>query len=308
MSKELTKFQARYKKLAPKVKVYTKKAGQGLGRKVSSAFQDATFHGEKIIAEAMANARDNGVTGNKYGDFIKDKGFQDAIKIFDKAVAEIDRPQKELKKFCAQAQQAADELAVLYKDIEKDLKKRKDKSESKAEIEKLKAQIEKDWGAVTTASKAHDDLPEAQQEYVGNFQKTVEKIMKQAPAAQAAQRDSVALPQMLVDRNRKRGRNKSITLAKEIQALCEEAMQKAETGGLKDAQPALKKAAGQLKDLKKVKDEFDKALAHTSKLNSFKKSKDKGKIEDDVATIGKAYQAAERQLRGVSTTLRKAGV
>jgi len=184
MSKELTKFQATYKKLAPKVKVYTKKNAQDLSRQVKSAFQSANFHGEEMIAEAMANARDNGVTGDKYADFIKDKGFQDAIKVFDKAVGLMDTPQKELKKFCAQAAQTADELAVLHTQIEKDLKKRKDKSDTKKDIEKLRDQINADWQAVTAASKEHSELPQIQQEepskqlMVGLKQATVRHWMR----------------------------------------------------------------------------------------------------------------------------------
>jgi len=306
MSKELKKFQDRYKKIAPKLKACTKKTAEGYKKEIYQAFSDARFHGEAIITEALADARDNGITGNKFSDFAKDSGFKDALKLYDKTCAAIEKPQKNLEAFSAEASAVADELARLHIDIEKDLKKRRDKSDSKSDIEELRDQVAKDWKEVSAASKVIESVPKPQLEYVGNFQKTVEKLVKQAPAEAEKKRDDVMLPQMLVDRNRAKAKSGAAKALKDINALCEEAMKKAESS-LKDAQPALKKAAEILKVLKKTRDQYDKALEHSAKSTVFKNSKDKPKIEADVAAIGAAYDKAERQVRGIATTIKKAG-
>jgi hypothetical protein len=306
MSKELKKFEDRHKKLASGIKQYTRKNADALKKQVYSNYLSAKDHGEGLVTEAIADARDNGITGNKFADFAKDSGFKDALKTFNKAVDAVEKPLKELETFTANALQLADSLAVLHGDIVKDLKKRKDKSESKADIENLQAAIEKEHQEVTAAAKVLDSIPKPQREYGANFQKVVDKLVKEAPEAAAAKRDAVVLPQMLVDRNRAKGKNGAVKAYRDIKALCDEALVKSETS-IKDAQSLVREAATILKKLKSTNDDFDKALKHVAKSSTFKTSKDKKKIEDDVATIAKAYEQAERQVRGIATTLKKAG-
>lgn len=304
MSKELAKFQTDYKKIEPKLKDYNKKnVGDELKRKVMAAFQNAKFDGEDYLLESCATARDNGVTGNKVQDFMKDKAFADALKVFDKAVGMMKEEQVKLEKFCKGAEAVSGELSKLLTAIEKDLKSRKDKSKTKSDIESMRDQVKADIVEMGKSAKTFSELPPGQQTYVADFQKSVTRIVSAAPEKAAAKRDATMMPQMLEARNRTHGLGKAVKLYKEIDALCDSAIDKAGTD-LKAAQPDLKTAAGKLAELKKHAEQYDKALKVSK--SQVDKSKDKDKIIGDVGKIAKAYEAAERKLRGTATTIKKA--
>ena len=56
----------------------------------------------------MVTARENGVTGTELKDFLKDKGFQEAINLHNVAVRDMDTGQKDYKTFCTEARTFAD--------------------------------------------------------------------------------------------------------------------------------------------------------------------------------------------------------
>src|SRR5690606_23428246 len=108
--------------------------------------------------------------------------------------------QKDLMAACDRAAKAAGELTKLKAEIDKDLKSRKDKSESKSDIEKLKAKVEADLKDMRDAAAVYGRMDARAKNYCNDYEKHIARILKQAPEAQKAQRDSTMLPQMLVDR------------------------------------------------------------------------------------------------------------
>ena len=304
MSKEFDKFQSDYKKIAPKLTSYTKAAADKLFAKISSTYTTTILAGERHLAESTAVARGQGVVGDKIQDFMKNKAFADALKAYDVSVGFVKEAQDAMNKFSLEAREVCNSLATLQKAIEKDLKSRKDSSATKTDIEKLKKQIEGDFQGCEYAADRAGKVPLVQANYVANFQKNVDKILKAAPETQQEKLDDTMLPQLLVDRNIKKATTHSLSLTKKIAELCDSAIDQAATD-VKLAAPLLKEAAGLLIEVKKTSETYAKALEHSKK--QLEKSTEKDKIYKSVETIGKAYEASERRIRGTATTIKKAG-
>jgi hypothetical protein len=307
MAKELDKFKQRYDKVAPKLKKLTVEEAGKLKKSFGLSVGDASASGESHMIESMANARDNGVTGDRLQDFMKDKGFKLAVEAFTIAVNQADKLQGELKAFCDEATAAAAELAKIKTDIDKDLKGRKDKSESKSEIVALGDQIEGDIKALKKTAAVWDSVPPKQRDYVANYEKTIDKILKTAPDVQERQRDATELPQMLVDRNRKQATTRAAGFARKVKEACEAAIEAAGTD-LAGAQPHLKAAAASLTELKTVHDSFKKAVDYADGKRSLDGTKDEAAVRKAMSDIEKLYEMAERTLRGTATTIKKAKV
>jgi hypothetical protein len=303
MAKEWDKFQADYKKLAPKIKKYSTAEAAGYSKRVSLANANCT-EGQNYIADCMVTARKNGVTGSGLNDFVKDKGFKDALGVFDKSVSNLQAAMRALSTFSDEAGAVAAEVGKLHAAIAKDLKSRKDNSASKKDIQALMDQTEDDQKDLIKASKTYDaKMNPSLLNYAGSFQKIVAAILKQAPAEQAAKKEAEEVPMLFVDRNIKKNRNVAIMRLKQISEHCDEAFKLAEAS--KDAMPALKKGAAVLKELKDLNDSYN--LAVTKYKDDLNNSKDKAKIVKMIADIGKSYAAGERTLRGMMATIKKAG-
>ena len=304
MAKEWDKFQATYKKLEPKLKIFDETNADKKSQVFRLAYANCSA-GENNISDSMVTARENGVTGTELKDFLKDKGFLEAIKLHNVAVRDMDTGQKDYKAFCTEARPFADEIAALHKDIEKDLKGRKDKSESKKDIEGLRDQLADDWKAVDTVAKRYaSGMSPAKENYVANYQKTINALLKQAPEDQANQKDDTELPQLLVDRNIKANFGKAVGMVKRIDDHCDTALQESGTD-VKLAAPHLKLAVVELGTLKKIKDSYDEVVGKYDA--DIKNSKDEAKIRKMIAAILNGYADSERKIRGLAATIKKAG-
>ncbi|MCR8723585.1 hypothetical protein [Frigidibacter sp. ROC022] len=304
VAKEIAKFETAHKKIAPQLKLYTNAAASKLSKTASGLYLTLIGDASDVLAESMAEARENGVTGNKFADFAKDPAFKDGLKVYNIACNQLEKAQTELKTFCDNAAKCSAELVKLQKDIDKDLKSRKSSSASKKDIEKLRKQVAGEITEVNKAAAAYGKLPPAQLTYLSKFQANVDKIMKQAPEAQKQKRDATLLPQMLVDRNLAKGLSQANGFAKKVKAHCDAAIDKAGTD-IKLAMPELKAAAAEMAKLKKVNDDYDRAFKATAK--QLKGTKDEAKVTKRVQTINKLATDAARTLRGVATTIKKAG-
>lgn len=303
MAKEWVKFQADYKKLKSNIDKYTVKAAEGIERRLRATKSNCD-EGESHLTESLAKARKNGVTGDKLADFQKDKDFSAAKKLLDKSVVELVADLNELKAFCAGAQDTADKVAALNVAITKDLKSRKDKSQSKSDIEALQAQTAADHQVLTKAAGFINKPTKATLGYVDNYKKTIDKIVATAPEEAERQMNATELPQLLVDRNIKSNFSKVVAAAKNVAAACNDAIDAA-AENVKAALPHLKVAQVEFAKIKTIHDQYQ--LVSKNYKAAINESKDKAKIEKMVTAIETSHDTAERELRGAATTIKKAG-
>jgi len=304
MAKEWDKFQSTYKKIEPKLKIYTEANGAKKSAIFSNAYSNCSV-GENNITDSMVTAREKGVTGTELKDFMKDKGFQEAMKLYTLAVNEMDAAQKDYGTFCTEARGVADEVALLHAAIEKDLKGRKDKSESKKDIEGLRDQLAKDWKLLDAVAKRNTkNTSPAKEKYVENYKKTIDELLKEAPEEQQRKKDEAELPQLLVDRNIKSNFSKAIAMVKRIDEHCAAALEASEED-LKAAAPHLKLAVGELSPLKKMNDLYEDVVKRFDA--DIQNSKDEAKIRKMIGAITKGFADSDRKIRGIATTIKKAG-
>jgi hypothetical protein len=303
MAKEFAKFQAAYKKLESDIKRCAFDAVSTVSSAYSLRAGDLSSSGEDHIRDSMADARDAGVTGDKLADFMKFSGFKDAVAVVKKGARELEADRvafEALTKDAAKTQAAAEKLLA---DIAKDLKSRRDKSQSKADIQKLQTTLTADVADLKKAAALYGKMQKWRLDYPGQIDTLIAKLLKEAPAMQASMRDKNMLPQMLVDRKLKPAVGKAVRLLKEVNGACDEAIAKAGTD-LKAAQPALKTAHASLAQLKEMNEAYQKA--HKGAAGALAGSKDEKKVDEAVGKIAKAYALAESKLRGTSTTIKKA--
>jgi hypothetical protein len=141
--------------------------------------------------------------------------------------------------------------------------------------------------------------------YAANLTKTINKIIAEAPDVQEkAKRDNEA-PQKLQDRNLNTALNKTIGHAKTVKTHCDNAVEKAGKGDASGAQAELKAAAAALKDLQGISSDYDKIVKDYK--DHVENSKDKAKILGAVQRMNKNVEDSSRLLRGIATTIKKAG-
>ncbi len=304
MAKEWDKFETDYKKLAPTIKSHAFAEASAYAKRMGTAHANCS-QGEMNLAESMVTARKGGVTGAGLADFVKDKGFKEALGLLDTAASMLTAETRAFEKFCQEAGTTSAEVGKLQTAIEKDLKGRKDSSATKKDIQALLDQTIVDQKDLTKCSKYYGErVNPAILNYAKNFQKTVAGIMKQAPQEQEKAKEATEMPQLFVDRNIKSNFTKAVAGAKRVEEACSSAIDAA-GGGIEKALPFLKTAKTELEKVKEVNDQYVTAVSKFGKTLDV--SKDKDKIEKMIAAIAKAYETAERKFRGAATTIKKAG-
>lgn len=304
MAKEWEKFQSEYKKLQPDIKKHSMENASATSKRVQTASANCG-QGEANLAEAMVIARKDGVKGTGLADLVKDKAFKDALGLLDKATSMLTEQIRAFEAFSTKAGEVGAQVAKLQVAIEKDLKGRKDKSESKKDIEALLDQTKEDQKELKKSADYYAQrVNKANLGYAANFQKTVAAILKQAPDVQDKARDATLLPQLFVDRNLKKNTTLALVLAKQVHEACDAAVEGAQVNLAAAAGP-LKTAQAALIKLKKLADEYADAIKKFP--DAISNSKDKAKIEKMTDSIAKALDGAAREFKGVATTIKKAG-
>lgn len=302
MAKEWDKFQADYKKLKPAIGKHSTTEASAVFTRFKLASANLS-QGEENLGDSTVTARKNGVTGDKLTDFMKDKSFSDAKKLLDKVVAEYVEQLQAVDAFCDAAAAVSGDVAVLQKAIEKDLKSRKDKSESKKDIEALLATTVDDIKELNK-SVAYKTKPNPfQRGYAANFAKHLDKIVKEAPEEQERKKNATEMPQLFVDRNIKTNFTKAVALGKAVADACDKAMEAA-GNDMAAAVPHLKAAQTALVALKGLNDSYVEAVKKFQA--DIDNSKDKDKVEKMIAAIAKSFDTAARAFKGASTTIKKA--
>lgn len=305
MSKELAKFQADYKKIEADIKRCAFDKVKPVGDAYSLRAMDVSTVGEDNVRDSLANGRDAGVTGDKLADFMKFAGFKNAVATLKKAAADLDKERAEFETLCLDAGKTQAAAEKLLASITKDLKGRKDKSATKADIQQMETDVGKDVADLKKAAGVYAKIQKWRLDYPNQVDAAVTKLLAEAPATQAATRDDNLLPQMLVDRMRKKQLNQVSSALKDINEAVDAAVAAAGTD-LKAAQPHLKTAAGRLVDLGKVRDGFKGAIAHADKSGALNGTKDEAAVRKVMDQMEKAHQAGERRIRGAATTIKKA--
>ena len=305
MAKEWAKFDTEYKKIKTTYAKHTKDEAAATSQRMRLSSANCS-EGEANLKSATVAARRDGVTGSTSSDFMKNAKFKEAVLLLTKAAGSLDDEVKRLDTFSKDAESAVGELNALKTKIEKDLKGRKDSSESKKDIENLQSQIEKDLKDFGGYAKlAKEKVLPYHRNYTGNLQKTINKILAEAPDAQAREVEGNEAPQKFTDRVLNKYLQQCLIGLRSVQAACEKAIELAAEGKNADAAGQLKQAAATRKEISEVATEYARlAKDHADALNN---SKDKSKIVDAIAKMAKADESAERAVRGVTTTKRKAG-
>lgn len=305
MAKEWDKFSADYKKLKSQSAGLTKQAGAAEVKRMQVANSNVS-EGEGNLKTSLTKARKGGVTGDSVGDFMKNKDFQEAMKLLNKAVDMLEEGVKAVNDFADKADAAADALAGLHADIGKDLKKRKDSSESKKDIQALEATTEADAKEFRSlARNTRERVVPAYRDYGKKFQATVAKIVKEAPDVVAKEVEGKEIPQKLVDRVLNTAFTKCAAGAKDVKTMCDTAMTKATRGDNAGALAELKKAVLRRKDITVIAEDYAKIVKDFKDV--VQGTKDAKKILDTVAKMAQFDTVSERAIRGLSTTIKKAG-
>jgi len=306
MSKELKKFESEFKKIKPKLKTLNASTASALKKRIAILHGDCSGQGEEVLKESLVAAYAAGVKGTNLTDFLKVKEFKEAYNIYKTATNNL---AVEVNKAVEMQKEAVATLAAATKleaSIAKDLKSRKDKSKTKSDIESMHAEVKKAVKDFEAAAKAHDSLTPAAKNYVAQFPKKVQAVLKTPPKEAQRALDATILPQLMQDRVLVGNRNKARKYLEIINSKCDEAMKAAEEN-LKAAAAPLKVAVAGLKELKAINDKYVKATKDKSVKDQIRNSKDKASIEKSIDFILKAYVAGERKFRGTSTTIKKAG-
>ena len=303
MAKEWDKFQSDHKKLAPNIAEYSAANASVAKTRINTANTNCG-EGERHLADCMVAARKNGVTGDTLVDFMKDKEFADDYKALKSANNMLAEELLKMEAFSKEAALVVADLTKLDAAITKDLKGRKDKSESKKDIESLQGKIAEDLKSVKDAAGKWAAVEPMKKNLPGKFTDIVAKILKQAPDKQENRHDAEMLPMLLVDRNLKSNVSKALTLAKKISDDVAEALDMA-ADDMVGAARKIKVSSRHLKKLAEINAPYQKLKA--SSKHDIVISLDKDKIEKAINDIEKAYKLGETKVRGAATTLKKAG-
>jgi hypothetical protein len=303
MAKELEKFKADLKKLDADIKAHSAERAAAAWQKLRMAKSNCDT-GEDHMKESLVDAREEGVTGDTLADFMKSKSFAEAKKLLDVTVRDLVAELKSFDDFCTNAEKTALKVGTINTAIQKDLKGRKDKSESKKEIQALQESTYEIYQELMKSNAFKDKPNKATRDYVANYAKTIKSIIETAPEEAQRQKDATMLPQLLVDRNLKRNLGLATSGKKKVDELCDQAIEAA-GDNLSAAAPFLKEAQTELNKVKEIKEDYEKIA--TQYKDAVEVSKDKSKIEKAIKMIAASHEEGERKLRGTVTVIKKAG-
>jgi len=305
MGKELAKFEAEYKKIKTQCAALTKSAGETQSQRLRLSNSNVT-EGEANLRSSLVKARKAGVTGDSFSDFAKNKDFQEGMKLLNLAVNAMEAEVKLLDAFSDSAAGGVAALEALAAKIDKDLVKRKDSSESKKDIEAMVGTIDADLKALRPlVGLAKAKILPYHRNYSKTFQATIAKILKEAPDAVQKQTEGNELPHKLTDRVLNTSLQRCLAAARDVKAACDQALDKAAAGDKAAAQAAIKKAGEARKVITPIAVEYKKIV--TDYKQDVENSKDKKKVHDAIAKMAECDASAERAVRGLATTMKKAG-
>ncbi len=258
-------------------------AASAASKRLGIAYSNAS-EGENNLRDSLVDARKAGVAGTGLADFMKDRGFKEAVTLLNGAANDLDKEVKALQGIADKAASANTALAALKANIEKDLAKRKDNSESKKDIENLLAKIGTDRKTCTDTTKSvGQKIAPRDKNYGAELPKTITKLVQGAPEEQAEAKHKNEAPQKLQDRVLNTHLQKVMAAHKQVVAACDAAVDKSGDGDKGGAQAELKKAAVARQKALAISAEYKKLVAEFK--DHVDNSKDKGKSLAAVAKM-----------------------
>lgn len=306
MAKELAKFETTYKQLSKKAASYSD-GGITKQKKLLKLQYCITEEGCVALADAVADAQSRGIVSKSMAAYLKDKEVKSVHALVEKACDRQKGLAADLRQFVPDSEGLIKEFQLLTKGINKDLKKRGDKSKSKQDIEAMLGDIDNEVKQLKLVPRRIEDgLGPVHWRPYQKYDFEVKKMLAMKPAELSQESRTRLAPEGLRDRNRNKQRGICMTEFKNVSALCESAMNKAADSDVKGLKNDLKAAAKSRDIVIKIAKEY--AGLQKDFKDLIDKSKDKGKIIKDIASMGVMAKGVESKVRGTTVTIKKAGV
>lgn len=280
-AKDLAKAQGDHKKLQPLVKKFNPAYANKLKKQVKDTLAIA-WKTEDSCTEALEAAKDNGVTGKKVNDFLKDKAFKDALTAWKKAFEKHQGVSTELTAYCDAAQDLFKKIAAVQLSVKDHLKKPTDPAEKK-----FKEAMTTELADVKKVTAVLGTMTAPELFYSSNFSRSVERLLKGADGGGKA--SSVDATKLLEPKERVKNAKTAASLMNEIANQCDTAVEKAGDDP-KGAVAELKKTTKPLKDLERLNKLYQTAKQKSA--DEIKVAKDKSKIVKAINVIKKAFDTA----------------
>lgn len=306
MAKQLGVFSEDLKKLDTKYSKLNEKERFGASHRLKQAWAMCSS-GEANLRSELVKARKEGASGSKPADFAKHKDVAEAMQLMGVGAKELDQKLADMDAFAKACEEAITAYKTVGAKIEKDLKSRKDSSETKNDIVALHAAIDQRVQELQKLVKTNQPMIyPAMRGYSAKLTATIAKVIAEAPDVQRAEVDRKEEPEALKDRVRKRALSQCSAGLKAVQTACDAAIEKAGAGDKGGAAAQIKAASTQLLAVQKVSDQYQQLVAKYDK-GFLDGSKDRDVVLADVKKMAQCAEAAARLVRGVATTIKKAG-
>jgi len=301
MTKEWDKFLSDYKKLLQRAKSYSLSEGEKKKKKLQADLKTA-WAKEDVMREAIAKAKQAGVSGTTSKDFKIDKGYVASLAAWKQAVTAHRAQVNALESYCKDA----DKLLVPWKkqhdSLAKDFKGLKTSTEPAADKKKFKevyTASAKTVADLTGTANLMGTLKAHEIFYALRLKPSIEQILKES----LKQSGGTDMPKLLEEATR----NKNVSLAKKIGKSIFRLSETAVKEGASNArvsQKSLKMAADHLKKLEKLNGEYQSAQKKLAK--TIEASKDKKWMLDAIDKIAATHKEAEGILKGAEKDVKAA--
>lgn len=302
MSEELKKFTARWKTATKGLDGITSAEAEGMRHRCVNAAATCST-GYEQLSDDVLEAINSGIAGASIEDYAAYPAVRATLVSIKSLMADQLNEATAFTALRTKAAAALPDLETLSADIAKDLSKRKEKSKSKSDIEKLQGEVDE----LIADLKKIGKLPALKNRQLDpnlDYKSEVDAILKKSKAELESYRDETMLPQTLETKNLKRNVGEAVGNAKTAIAACDDAIAAAGAGDKAKALGAIKTARDAITEITTMVETYDKAL--TKYKDAVDASKDKATIEDLAEKITKAHAAADAKMRAAVAAVRGA--
>ena len=298
MSKEFSKIQEDYKKCAADLKQTTKAEAEKTKKSMAQALEKC-WDAEDDLREAIATAREQGMTSKKLADAIKDKGVKSSLSVWQKAVVAQKAQLDTMLALVAKAQSLVPTLAKLESSAEKISKSAGKGSPDKKEIDAFLADVKKQQSELKTVMGYAGKMKPGDKFYAVQSKKILEKLLSDDKAS-ASEAD---LPKLLEEKQLKRSAARVTSLSGAIEAAHKKGVSIAAEDA-KSAQTQLKVGLLKLKELAKLVGDYKRARKKCEK--DIKANPDSKKLIAVLDHFDKSLAAGTAQMKELGAQVKKA--
>ncbi len=294
MGKELTKFEAEYKKFAKVRSDCTSVKATQISIRIKAAHSNL-IEGFYATAEGVATAQSKGIFGTKIEDYLKEKEVLNALKGVKKLQADLLNEVNDLGDFAQIAKTGTQMLEKLNKSISKDLKSRSKKSDSKPDIEKIQNKVNADIVDLGKVIKIQRGIPSLYGTPDKEYKMQIDRIMKQSPKELKKGKDDTLLPRKLDTRIIRKYLNTSMARYKSLATHCDSSVKIAGGGDKNGALGHLDTAKKDFVVVEKTYDEY--AGIRKNYKDLIADSKDKKIIIDTIDKMQQLNAAGIKKMK-----------